>query len=274
MSYVTRLFTSEKRGRALGTFQAVEMIGNFSGQTIGGFVASMYGTRFNFLIATIFGLIVLGLVGFLRGINIQYQDVGTLLPSRDDFLLIFNWTVISACFINLISMMINTGLLGTIFPIYVTEILLISLFSYGLLVSGSTVGSIAGNILGGFLSDRMGRRKVLIFGFVIGVFALFNLGFFTGFSSLLILMLLKGIFWGILYGVTPAYIADAVPDSVRGKAIGTFRTFMDLGGLIGPILMTTFVEFIGIPQGYNYAFTFSAGLIIVSFVLVFKLKDT
>jgi MFS family permease len=274
MSYVTRLFTSEKRGRALGAFQAVEMIGNFSGQTIGGLVASMYGTRFNFLIATVFGLIVLGLVGFLKGITIQNQDISKLLPSRDDFLLILNWTVIAACFINLISMMINTGLLGTIFPIYATEILLISLFSYGLLVSGSTVGSIAGNLLGGFLSDRMGRKKVLIFGFLIGAFAIFNLGIFTGFSSLLILMLLKGIFWGILYGVTPAYIADTVPDSVRGKAIGTFRTFMDLGGVIGPILMTTLVQNIGVPKGYNQAFTFSAGLIIISFALVFKLRDT
>jgi MFS family permease len=216
---------------------------------------------------------VFGLVGFLRGIKIQNQNVNTFLPSRNDFLVILNWTVIAACFINLIGMMINTGLLGTIFPIYATEILLISLISYGFLVSGSTVGSIAGNLLGGFLSDRIGRKKVLIFGFVIGAFALFNLGIFTGFYSLLILMLLKGIFWGILYGVTPAYIADAVPDSVRGKAIGTYRTFMDLGGLVGPILMTTIVDFVGVPRGYNLAFAFSAGLIIISFALIFKLRD-
>ena len=42
MSYVSKLFTSERRGRALGVFQAVEMIGSFLGQTIGGYVTAGY----------------------------------------------------------------------------------------------------------------------------------------------------------------------------------------------------------------------------------------
>ena len=87
-------------------------------------------------------------------------------------------------------------------------------------------------------------------------------------------MFLKGIFWGIVYGVTPAYIADSVPDDARGKAIGTYRTFLDLGGLIGPLVLSTLVDTVGYPHGYGYAFNFSSILILLCMIFVLKLRES
>jgi MFS family permease len=277
MTYVSKLFPSEKRGRALGIFQAVEMIGSFIGQTMGGFIAVLYGVRFNFLLGTFIGVIVLVLVSMTKGIeekSSRDKPKSSFIPTFDDLRIVLNGTVVAACFINLFSMIVNTGLLNTILPIYAIEELSFSLTNFSFLVSGSTVGSVIGNLFGGVLSDRIGRKKVLIGGFILGAFSVYNLGVFTSFMPLLLFMFLKGIFWGIVYGVTPAYIADSVSDDARGMAIGIYRTFLDLGGLAGPIILSTLVDSVGYPQGYGYAFNFSSILILLCMIFVLKLKET
>ena len=86
-------------------------------------------------------------------------------------------------------------------------------------------------------------------------------------------MLLKGIFWGIVYSVIPAFIADAVPDQLRGTGIGTYRTFMDMGGLVGPIIMSNLVDILGYPQGYLYSFYFSTAICLGCLALLAALRD-
>ncbi len=276
MSYVSRLFASERRGRAMGFFQAVEMVGNLVGQTLGGVVAASYGLRINFLVCTGLGVTALLIVTMIKGMEDEAgtgKPVPSLMPTRQEMVTVLNVTVIGACIINLGCMIINTGLLGTILPIYATEELSLPLNIYALLVAGSTVGSVAGNLLGGFLSDRIGRRKILAVGLVVGVVSLLGLTMFKGFYQLLGVMFMRGIFWGVIYGVIPAFIADAVPDMVRGKAIGTFRTFMDMGGLLGPMIMSTFVEVVGPPMGYIQSFYLGIGITAACLVLVLRLRE-
>lgn len=276
MSYVSRLFTSERRGRAMGFFQAVEMVGNLIGQTLGGMVAATYGPRINFLVCTGLGVAALLMVTTIKGMDDEAspdEPAPSLMPTRQEMIQVLNMTVIGACIINLGCMIINAGLLGTILPIYATEELGFPLNTYALLVAGSTVGSVAGNLLGGVLSDKMGRRKMLAAGLVVGVVSLFGLTMFTGFYPLLAVMFMRGIFWGVVYGVIPAFIADAVPDVIRGKAIGTFRTFMDMGGLVGPIVMSTFVGLVGAPLGYIYSFYLGVGITAVCLVMVLRLRE-
>ncbi len=277
MSYVSRLFPAEKRGRAMGIFQAVEMVGSFMGQTIGGYAAAEYGPRFNFLLTTIVAIIALISVTMIRGnssaMKISKKRV-SLIPTREEMKKVLSKTLIVACIINLVSMMINSGLLGTILPIYATENLGLPLTQYALLVSASTVGSISGNLIGGALSDKIGRKRVLLVGFAIGALSIFGITVFPSFIPLLVMMFFKGIFWGIVYGVVPAYIADAVPDEVRGIGIGTFRTFMDLGGLVGPMVMTSIVAGFGGSQGYVYSFYFGVATIVGLIGVTMTLEDT
>jgi len=83
----------------------------------------------------------------------------------------------------------------------------------------------------GILSDKLGRRKVIIIGWV--VYALVYLGFALTSSiwSIWVLFAAYGIYYGIVEGVAKAYVADLVPAERRGTAYGYYQ------GVVGLMLL-------------------------------------
>jgi MFS family permease len=76
----------------------------------------------------------------------------------------------------------------------------------------------------GSLSDRVGRRSLLIAGW--GVYALVYLGFAAAKNSwqAWALMGVYGIYYGLSEGAVRAFVADLVPAANRGTAYGTLHT--------------------------------------------------
>lgn len=275
MTYVANLFPNKTRGRYLGLFQAVELTGGFIGQTAAGFLAASMGLRVNFVISSAVGFAALGVVLFIRGSGqpLKPGSLSSVLPSRGLLKGLLNRTLVACCLINFVCMMMNNGLMGTLMPLYVTEQLAFSLAGYGLLVSLSTAGNISGNVFGGMLSDRLGRRRVLAGGFVVGAVSLVGLSMTRSFEWMLPMMFMGGFFWGIVYGVTPAFIADSVPGESRGMAIGTYRTFFDFGGVVGPLLFSGMLTLVGVPFGYVAAFYVGAAMLVFNLLLVLQLRE-
>ena len=275
MTYVASLFPNKTRGRYLGLFQAVELTGSFLGQTASGFLASGYGFRPIFLLCSVVGFSTLGVVLLIKGraVVAGQLNLRSVIPSRSVFSALINRTLVACCLINFVCMMMNNGIMGTLMPLYATEQLFFSLAGYGLLVSLSTAGNVSGNLFGGTLSDRLGRKKVLAGGFVIGALSLVGLSLTQSFNWMLPMMFMNGFFWGIVYGVTPAFIADSVPAESRGMAIGTYRTFFDFGGVVGPIFFSTVLTLVGIPLGYIASFYVGAGMLVLNLLLVLQLRE-
>jgi MFS family permease len=121
--------------------------------------------------------------------------------------------------------------------------------------------------------DRLGRRRVLAGGFVVGALSLVGLAITVSFEAMLPLMFLNGFFWGIVYGVTPAFIADSVPGESRGMAIGTYRTFFDFGGVVGPILYSSLLTLVAPPFGYVAAFYVGATTLVLNLFLVLQIRE-
>jgi predicted MFS family arabinose efflux permease len=64
--------------------------------------------------------------------------------------------------------------------------------------------------------------------------------------------------------------AEAVDPSQRGAAIGAYRTFFDLGSVIGPILMTAVMT----GYGVKYCFYIAAALLLVNVPLTYLIDET
>ena len=80
----------------------------------------------------------------------------------------------------------------------------------------------------GKLSDRLGRRRVIAFGW--GVYALVYLGFAlaTNLWQVWMLFAAYGIYYGIVEGVARAFVADLVPAEKRGTAYGLYHGVVGL----------------------------------------------
>lgn len=80
----------------------------------------------------------------------------------------------------------------------------------------------------GILSDRIGRRPVLIGGFLIFAMIYFAFGLVNNTLLIWILFILYGLYYAATDGIQKAYVADLVQKEQRGTAMGTFNAFTGL----------------------------------------------
>lgn len=84
------------------------------------------------------------------------------------------------------------------------------------------------SIPAGALSDRIGRRGVIIGGWL--MYAAVYLGFALADNAWQVFALyaVYGIYYGVAYGTTKALVADLVPADLRGTAYGTYNAVLSL----------------------------------------------
>jgi len=122
----------------------------------------------------------------------------------------------------------------------------------------------------GALSDRLGRKRMLLLGWFI--YALTYLGFSlatAGWQAWL-LMLAYGAYYGLTEGAAKALVADLVPAEARGTAYGVFNAAIGLSVL--PASLAAGVLWQGIGQWSGWGawapFAFGAGMAFLAAVLL------
>jgi MFS family permease len=88
----------------------------------------------------------------------------------------------------------------------------------------------------GMLSDRTGRRPVLISGFFIFALIYFGFGIAKNLAWIWVLFVLYGLYYAFTEGIQKAYIADIVPEGHRGSAMGTYNALTGLAALPASII--------------------------------------
>jgi MFS family permease len=98
------------------------------------------------------------------------------------------------------------------------------------------VPAIAGGVfglLGGYLTDRLGRRRVLTFSILLYAFSAFAAGYVTSLTQLLFLRCLVFIGVCVEFVAAVAWLAELFPDPHRReKVLGYTQAFSSLGGLM------------------------------------------
>ncbi len=87
------------------------------------------------------------------------------------------------------------------------------------------------SVPGGILSDRIGRKKVIVTGWI--VYALVYAGFAFAASQwhAWALFAVYGIYFGLTEGVEKALVADFAPAHLRGSAFGLYHLIVGIGAL-------------------------------------------
>ncbi len=87
------------------------------------------------------------------------------------------------------------------------------------------------SIPGGMLSDRIGRKKVILLGYFLYAVTCLGFAFFSSLASFIILFALYGIFFALVEANQRAYASDFVEKDLRGTTLGTFHTSISLAML-------------------------------------------
>jgi len=121
----------------------------------------------------------------------------------------------------------------------------------------------------GRLSDKIGRKPLLLAAFVL--FALVNLGFAFAINDITvwILFALYGLFIGLTDGVFKAFISDLAVREHRGEAFGIYHTTIGLATLGGNVLGGLVWQLFGAIWPFILS---SVWILIAAFVLLTKVQ--
>lgn len=102
----------------------------------------------------------------------------------------------------------------------------------------------------GTLSDRIGRRSLIVGGWL--VYAAVYLGFAhaDGQGMAWLLFLVYGVYFGLTEGVQKALVADLVPAAARGRAFGWYNLALGLGALPASLLFGAVWDRWGAPTAF------------------------
>jgi MFS family permease len=121
----------------------------------------------------------------------------------------------------------------------------------------------------GKLSDKYGRYPQLILGSAIYGVILSTLGFFGsfGFTYLILVLLLLGLFSGVTAPAAMALIGDTVGKEDSAMAMGFFNFLGNIGMVIGPIVFGVLVLY----SDFVFAFLIAGVIELVSLGIVLGL---
>lgn len=92
----------------------------------------------------------------------------------------------------------------------------------------SSVVSVVMAVPLGILSDRLGKEKVLIGGFLIYTIVYFGFGIASGIGSIVALFALYGLYSAATDGIQKAFIADMVDENKKGTAMGIYNALLGI----------------------------------------------
>jgi MFS family permease len=126
------------------------------------------------------------------------------------------------------------------------------------------------SLIGGDLSDRLGRKTLIAVGWLVYAAVYAGFAFVKTPSQVWFLFLVYGIYFGLSEGVEKALVADLVRPEQRGTAFGLYNLAFGITVLPASLLMGALWNW----QGAAFAFLFSASLSIIATLLLVLTVET
>ena len=253
-SMIADLYPADKRAGAMAIYQLGIPIGSVAGLMLGGWVNEIWGWRIAFVAVGLPGLLLAGLLKLLvadpeRTTSADAQaDAGpTFRESLDRLWQIRSYRHILAA----VSLAALSGYgIGTWFPAF-----LMRTYDIGSGEAGSwlgplaLVGGVAGTLLGGFATDRLGQRDRRWYVWFPGVAILLGLPAFAWicltdeFAVVISLLVFPNLFGAIHNGPSFAMVQSLAPIRMRSMASAIALLIINLIGLgLGPLLIGSLSE--------------------------------
>jgi MFS family permease len=165
---------------------------------------------------------------------------------------------------------LNDGMAWGLLPLFYAAHGL-SLAEIGVLAAAYPAVWAVGQIGTGALSDRIGRKGLIVAGMLLQALAIAAIAASSSFVPWLIAAMALGLGTAMVYPTLLAVIGDVAAPAWRGGAVGVYRLWRDLGFAVGAIVAGVLAQLAGIP----FAITAIAVLTAVSGIVVLvRMRET
>ncbi|MDV3126615.1 MFS transporter [Mycobacterium sp. 21AC1] len=260
LGLMIRISPEDARGRVAGMFSSAFLVGSVGGPVLGSLTAG-FGLSAPFLIYGA-ALLVAAAVVF---ISLRHSSLAA--PAPDDGptvtvrIALRNRAYRAALLSNFATGWSAFGLRVALVPLFVVEVLHQGAGIAGLALATFAIGNVAAVIPSGYLSDRVGRRLLLIVGLTAAGVSTLLVGFTDGLTLFLVAAVIAGFATGIFTAPQQAAVADIIGSKARGgTAVATFQMMADVGSIGGSLLVGLIAQYLS----FSWAFVISGAILLLA----------
>ncbi len=176
------------------------------------------------------------------------------------------WLLVTAAFIDWLGGMITFPFLA----LYITRKFGVSMTTVGAILGLFSAANMVGILIGGTLSDHLGRKRTLIAGLIISALTSLSLGLINSMTLLIGCTAIVGLFVFVGAPAQQAMVADLLPEEKRAQGFGILRIAFNLALTLGPMIG-------GLLAGRSYLLLFICDAIlstVTAGIVFFTMKET
>ena len=176
------------------------------------------------------------------------------------------WTLMAGTFID----RLGGAMMFPFFAIYITEKFGVGMIVVGTIFAIYSGSSFLGSTVSGALTDKFGRKAMIIFGLVASALSSLVMPFIDSLQVFYLATFLAGMFESVGGPARQAMIADLLPEEKRAEGYAIHRVTFNLSAAIGPAIG-------GILASISYPLLFymdAASSLIMAAIIIFKLPET
>ena len=262
--FLANAVPADRKGTAMALFAVISSAGMSIGSTISGVLAAQAGYPAVFYAAaglvTIAGFIV---IFELRNETIAHKPDGRPItaddtpppPSSTGPLLVLGTITALATAAS------SSGMTFT--PLLMTEFAGVPVSEVGYAYGISGLIGIFLVLFAGGLSDRVGRKPVLILGFSMMLPGLIGLAFVRSYWLIVLCMLLSQLGFSITFPPILTLMSNVTPPQFQGRSQGIFVVAIDAGFIVGPVV----TGWVWSTAGPTAAYLFGAFLVAITYAV-------
>ena len=142
------------------------------------------------------------------------------------------WIVVAVRFVD----GIGGTLLFPFFALYITQKFGVGMTQAGILLGMSSLFGLIGGMFGGALTDKFGRKQLILFGLIFSAISTLSFGLVNELSIMYPLVIVVGLLSNISHPAHEAMIADILPENKRQEGFGILRVVANFSWIIGPTI--------------------------------------
>jgi len=257
----------DNMGRAFGIHKALDKLGAAAGILIAYFILLGMGSNFDFKLVFWISIIP-AVIGLFMFFFVTEKKVKRTTKKREAFWK--NWGKVSGqlrlyLFVTLLFTLGNSSNAFILLKAYTvgfdTVNVILLYFVY------SAVAAIL-SIPFGRLSDRIGRKKLLVWGYLTFTLCYLGFAFAPNAGVMIFSFVLYGVFTAMIIGVERAYIAEIAPPELKGTMLGLQATIVGIALLPASIVAGVLWEAFGaaMPFIFGASLSFAAAVILMLFM--------